>query len=101
MGETRERIRIESKKGGGMDYWRREEEELEVRREEREREPRRERALRPTFLEGDLVIISSSIIVDGSIARSARRGRGWSLLCLWWWDLWSSCNRKKQTKINH
>ena len=43
MGETRERIRMESKKGGGMDYWRREEEELEVRREERERESLGER----------------------------------------------------------
>ena len=97
MGETRERIRRVEKRGRyGL---------LEERRgrvgggEGGERE--RERPLPPTFLKGDLVIISSSIIVDGSIARSARRGRGWSLLCLWRWDLWSSCNGKKQTKIIH
>ena len=55
----------------------------------------RERALPPTFLEGDFVIISSSIIVGGNVARYARRERGRSLLCLWQWDLCSSCNGKK------
>ena len=46
-----------------------------------------------TFLEGYLIIVSSSVVVDSNVARStARRWRGRGLLLLWWGHLRSSCN---------
>jgi hypothetical protein len=56
----------------------------------RERERERERASKLTFLEGYLVIISSSVVIDSDVAGSTRRWRGWGLLLLWWRHLRSS-----------
>ena len=52
-----------------------------------------------TFLEGHLVIISSSVVIDSNVARSTRRWRGWGLLLLWWGDLRSSCKGKIENVV--
>ena len=62
----------------------------------REREREREREISLTFLEGHLVIISSSVVVDSDVAWSTRRWRGWGLLLHRWRNLRSSCNEKER-----